>query len=375
MPKRTIFQLIRNIGRYIGVVAALAFVVVTASALAAPTETVLHSFGVVPNGNNPQAPLLASGDGGFYGTTSNGGAGGVGTVFKMIPPAKGETGWQHIVLYSFRNDGSDGANPYASVIADKNGALYGTTNVGGTAGVGTVYKLAPPAPGGTDWTETVLYSFKNDGIDGGNPEAPLILDATGALYGTTTGGLSNKGTAFKLTPPEPKEADWTETVIYPIGNSFGALVAGKHGTLYGTTSGLSTYDGGSVFKLTPPAKGARAWTMSTLHSFTGIGADYAGGYSPGAGLIIDASGTLYGTTMYTYSPDLGSTAGTVFSLTPPARGGMWKFSQLGFRLSPIFAPVIADASGNLYGSDSITIFGKTYGEVFKLKRPASDKAG
>jgi len=372
MQKQILLPLFSHLFRANSVASAFAFALIALPALAAPTETVLHSFGVVPNGYDPETPLVASGDGGYYGTTAGGGAGGVGTVFKIMPPGKGETIWHHTVLYSFRNDGIDGAYP-SSVIADKRGALYGTTAAGGPAGLGTVFKLTPPAASGADWTKTVLYSFKNSGADGGSAGGPLIFDATGALYGTTGGGRTNPGTTFKLTPPGPKQTSWTETVIYPIESSSGALVADKNGTLYGTTSGFWTNDGGSVFKLTPPANGATSWTKTTLHRFTETGSDYAGGYNPGGGLIIDASGTLYGTTIYGSS---GGSPGIVFSLTPPARGGTWTFSKLAEATGQIFAPVIADPSGNLYSTATYTDYDQPFqtGTVFKLTRPASGKA-
>ena len=142
---------------------------------------------------------------------------GCGTVFKLTPPAKGQTAWTETVLYSFCSQPScsDGVNPYAGLIADKEGALYGTTLAAGVAQLGgTVFKLAPPAKGQTAWTETVLYRFSG-GSDGADPFAGLIADKQGALYGTTIGGgsgcSSGCGTVFKLNLcPEPKWNDWRE---------------------------------------------------------------------------------------------------------------------------------------------------------------------
>jgi uncharacterized protein YceK len=160
---------------------------------------------------------------------------GCGTVFKLTPPSQGETAWTETVLYSFKG-ASDGANPFASLISGESGALYGTTLLGGSGNCfgsecGTVFKLTPPAEGETVWTETVLYSF-NGGSDGNFPRASLIADERGALYGTTSsGGGSNCpgfvcGTVFKLTPPAEGQTAWTETVLYGFkGRALGMDIA------------------------------------------------------------------------------------------------------------------------------------------------------
>jgi uncharacterized repeat protein (TIGR03803 family) len=100
-------------------------------------------------------------------------------------------------VYRFQG-GADGEHPWAGLIADSSGALYGTTQLGGTSNIGTVFKLTPA---GTSYVESVLYSFTNKG-DGGRPYGALVRDATGALYGTTGSGGSplSGGTAFKLVP-------------------------------------------------------------------------------------------------------------------------------------------------------------------------------
>jgi uncharacterized repeat protein (TIGR03803 family) len=104
------------------------------------------------------------------------------------------------VLHSFAG-GSDGADPEAGLIADEHGALYGTTFAGGSSNNGTVFKLTPHANGHTDWTKAVLYSFCSQPScsDGAAPIAGLIADEQGTLYGTTlSGGSSGAGTVFKL---------------------------------------------------------------------------------------------------------------------------------------------------------------------------------
>jgi len=164
-------------------------------------------------------------------------------VVPVIAPAQlaGATPYNETVPYSFQG-GVDGADPLAGLIFDSSGALYGTT-WGGSA-----FKLTPPAAGQTQWTETVLYSFKG-GADGDYPAAGLIFDTYGALYGTTAaGGSANLGTVFKLTPPAAGQTQWTEAVLYSFKGGRagvgpqGGLIFDTHGALYGTTvRGGGTY--------------------------------------------------------------------------------------------------------------------------------------
>ncbi|HTV34548.1 MAG TPA: choice-of-anchor tandem repeat GloVer-containing protein, partial [Methylocella sp.] len=285
------------------------------------TETVLYSFKGGSDGINPYAGLIADKEGALYGTTYKGGTGGgYGTVFKLTPPDKGQTAWTETVLYSFKG-GSDGINPYAGLIADKDGALYGTTYFGGTGGYGTVFKLTPPAKGQTAWTPAVLYSFK--GSDGAYPYAGLIADKEGALYGTTfqggAGGCQNGcGTVFKLTPAAKGQTAWTETVLRSFCSQptcsgaypYASLIADKESALYGTTYGGAGEGFGTVFKLTRPAMGQTAWTESALYSFKG-GSD---GASPRADLIADKNAVLYSTTIFGGGGSCQYGCGTVFKL-------------------------------------------------------------
>ena len=167
------------------------------SASAATTETVLHSFpGFPSDGNSPYAGLIADSAGNLYGTTlSRDSVSHAGVVFKLAP--NGTAGWTETVLHSFTL-GSGGGGPLAGLIADSAGNLYGTTQVGGASGQGVVFKLAPNGTGG--WTESVLYSFTG-GSDGGQPfYGSLIADGAGNLYGTTVGGgASGAGVVFKLS--------------------------------------------------------------------------------------------------------------------------------------------------------------------------------
>jgi uncharacterized repeat protein (TIGR03803 family) len=292
-------------------------------------KTILYSFSGGDDGANPGAGLIFDTSGVLYGTTVGGGAHGAGTVYKLTPDSTSPTGWTETVLYSFcsQTNCSDGGNPYAGLIFGTGGALYGTASGDGSANDGTVFKLTPPATVGGAWNESVLHSFS--GSDGAHPYDGLISDSTGALYGTTVNGgntscESGCGTVFKLTPPSTVGGTWNESVLYSFaggsggsdgGHPLAGLILDALGALYGTTpsGGTSTicsgvYIGcGTVFKLTPSSTAGGAWTESVLYSFTG-GSD---GGMPYAGLISDASGALYGTA---YAG--GSTGdGTVFEIT------------------------------------------------------------
>jgi uncharacterized repeat protein (TIGR03803 family) len=274
----------------------------------APAQSgVLYSFKATGiDGNVPVAGLIFNSSGALFGTTSSGdvGAGNNGTVFKLTALGSEK------VLHSFTGAPGDGSDPVAGLIFDNNGALYGTTQFGGTKGCGTVFMLTPPVPPLTLWTETVLHNFKN-GTDGCRPEASLIFDSSGALYGTTAGGGTN-GTTFKLAPPVPPE-----TVLYFFaGGSDGSdpvagLIFDSNGALFGTTQlGGGPANSGTVFKLKPPVPPATTWTEKVLYSFQG-GSD---GALPMAGLVFDSNGALFGTTQRG-----GGTAnsGTMFKLKPP----------------------------------------------------------
>jgi uncharacterized repeat protein (TIGR03803 family) len=185
--------------------------------------------------------------GNLYGTTFYGGASNDGTVFQLIPNSDGS--WTENVLHSFPVNGKDGYWPTASLVFDTVGNLYGTTELGGSnGGHGTVFRLSPSGHGG--WKERVLHSFRGDGKDGNYPEANLVLDAAGNLYGTTNqGGVSGLGTVFQLKPTAT--GGWTETIMHAFTKNQGnypdaALIRDGKGNFYGTTGGP-----GSVFEITP----------------------------------------------------------------------------------------------------------------------------
>ena len=209
--------------------------------IASGTEHVFHGFAGGAGGASPYSGLVRDAAGNFYGTTFGGGSG-AGIVYKLSPAGV------FTVLYTFAG-GSDGANPYAGVILDPAGNLYGTTSRGGSSNFGVVYELT------TAGTETVLYSFTG-GTDGQSPVGGVVRDSAGNLYGTTQyGGSSNHGVVYQLSPT------LTETVLHNFsGGSDGAnpqasLLMGATGTLFGTDyyGGLFHAPGGDgvIFKLTP----------------------------------------------------------------------------------------------------------------------------
>jgi uncharacterized repeat protein (TIGR03803 family) len=201
----------------------------------AGTENILYSFTGGSDGGYPDAGVVRDGKGNLYGTTYQGGAYGVGTVFKVSP-----TG-EETVLQSL--GGQAGAYPFfAGLVMDTKGNLYGTAYDGGDWGFGTVFEVTKKG------TFIVLYSF--EGFDGAYPEAGLVLDPDGNVYGTTTsGGAFGQGTMFEVTPTG------TETVLYSFtggadGKPFAGLVRDAQGNLYGTTEDGGAYGYGTVFKLT-----------------------------------------------------------------------------------------------------------------------------
>ena len=161
--------------------------------------------------------------------------------------------WNETILYSFAGS-PDGAHPYAGLLWDSAGNLYGTTEQGGTHAAGTVFMLAPNPDG--RWTESVLYTFTGQN-DGANPDAGLAFDSSGNLYGTTTGGgAGSRGTVFKLS--RSVGGQWTETVLHSFDlqdgsdpSNLGSLVVDAAGNLYGTTIDGGQYGLGVVFEVSP----------------------------------------------------------------------------------------------------------------------------
>ena len=315
------------------------------------TETSLYSFTRSTRGARPEATVIRDANGNLFGTTWTGGAEDDGTVFELSPPATGKKNWTERVLHSFAG-GNDGANPHAPLIEDRAGNLYGTTVYGGEQGIGVVFELVKPAAGKTTWVERILSDF-GSASNGGNPEAPLIFDASGNLYGTT----SNGGVVFELSPANGK-SDWAETVLYKFsggkdgGVPEGALVLDGARNLYGTTFYGGASDAGVVFKLHPPTAHDATWRETVLHSFSG----HQAGGNPAASLLLDAAGNLFGTA----SAGGSYHDGVVFELIPPAPGkDAWSEKILhNFHNDGTLpkTPLIADRSGNLFGTTYDTAF-------------------
>ena len=328
-------------------------------------ETVLYNFCSAANcvdGSYPNA-VIQDAAGNLYGTTIQGGSYGRGSVFKV------DSTGHETVLYSFCSVSVssiggltclDGWGPTAGLIQDATGNLYGTTQEGG-AGGGTVFKID------TSGNETVLYNFCSAAncTDGLHPVASLIQDAAGSLYGTTAGGGASgsdgEGTVFKI------DISGHETVLYSFcsvggsacldgAGSDAGLIQDAAGNLYGTTIQGGSYGRGTVFKVD------NSGIETVLYNFCSV-ANCPDGASPHAGLIEDAAGNLYGTT------EVGgvNSAGTVFKVdTMGKETVLYSFCSIATCLdgqAPV-AGLIQDAAGNLYGSTWSGGLG--VGAVFKL---------
>lgn len=277
------------------------------------TVTTLYNFCSQANcsdGAVPMAGLVQASDGNFYGTTWNGGAScglqGCGTVFKITPEGTLTT------LYRFQPQANrnEGSNPYAGLVQGTDGNFYGTTEVGGVYGYGTVFKITPAG------VLTTLHGF--DGTDGEQLYAGVVQGTDGNFYGTTymggTGtyaycngvfGMGTCGTVFKLTPAGAL------TTLYNFcgqwnctdgAQPWGGLVQASDGNLYGTTQyGGTNANVGTVFKITPSG------TLTTVYSFCAL-PNCSDGADPEAGLVQGSDGNLYGTTFY-------GGAGTAFEIT------------------------------------------------------------
>ena len=322
---------------------------------------VLHNFNGT-DGTGPNGPLILATDGGFYGTTVWGGhpptcsqAVGCGTVFKIT--AAGDL----TTLYNLCSETNcaDGAWPTGGLIQATDGNLYGTTNVGGANGNGTVFKIT--RAGGL----TTLYSFcsRTNCTDGYGPWAGLIQATDGSFYGTTMAGGANTacsnqwsqtgcGTVFKITRAGKL------TTLHSFDGSdgatpFGGLVQAADGNLYGTTGLGGASNAGTVFKITP------AGTLTTLHNFDGTDGNW-----PTAGLIQASDGNFYGTT------EQGGVApnstGTVFQITPAGILTMLhNFKNDGSEGGRIWAGLLQATNGTFYGA---AMYWAAYGDgsVFSL---------
>jgi uncharacterized repeat protein (TIGR03803 family) len=324
----------------------------TGSALAGSKEEAVTLLG-----DYSTAALISDGEGNLYGTTNFGGAyvnnGVSGTVFELSPEKNG--GMKQRVLYNFAG-GADGGYPYASLVFDRQGNLYGTTANGGNPacqnGCGVVFELSPNGDG--SWSETVLHAF--DGNDGAQPLGPVSFDSSGNLYGTTSiygyfgyNCWNGCGYIFQMKPQAG--GGWTFENIYAFqgnedaGNPQSQLTFDKQGNLYGT-AGWNVVFPEVVFQMT---NSNGSWQFHLLQSFPGCPTcDTFGVLS---GVTLDTKGNLYGTIPVTGAHN----AGFLYELAPAQ--GQWSLTVLhefsngkdgGF---PFAVPVL-DSAGNLYGTTS-----------------------
>lgn len=317
-------------------------------------ETVLHDFTGIPDGFEPQTPLVLDAKGNVYGATSFGGSSGGGTIFELSPSGDG---WTETVLF---NLGEDGATiPIAGLAADAAGNLFGTTSLADESSGGAVFELSPSAEG--DWSFTILHVFTGDG-DGAEPYGTVILDPFGNLYGTTWLGGLDWGTVYEIARTS---SGWNESVIYSFraGNDgespLGNLMLSPTGHLYGTTIAGGTAGQGTAFELTPISG---HWSERIIHSF----GSYAGdSIDPDGALVMDQRGNLYGATASGGSLKNGA----VFELRPS--GTNWHEKLLYSFVRPRNADsryidnVILDTAGNLYGVAAIS-GAKGSGIVFEI---------
>ena len=304
--------------------------------------TTLFSFAYDVNGGRPMAGLVQGNDGNFYGTTSGGGAGGYGTVFKVTTTGSLTT------LFSFAND-VNGGTPMAGLVQGSDGNFYGSTSNGGTVGYGTIFKMTPAG------VLTTVFSFVSPNGDGpvGNNGVPLglISGSDGNFYGITGGGGANgDGTVFEVTPT----GELTTLVSFTgtDGGGPGGLVSGSDGSFYGIMSGGGPNYCGTVFKVTSTG------TLSILASFTGTN-----GSQPNPGLVSGTDGNFYGTTSWGGA----NGNGTVFKMTPAGvltalvsvpKNYSYAFSS--------FTSLVQGSDGNFYGNSYEYPSENNTGGIFKV---------
>jgi uncharacterized repeat protein (TIGR03803 family) len=377
-----------------------------ASPAHAQTLTVLYAFTGSPDGNSPFGGVVRDAAGNFYGTTELGGAYGRGTVFKV------NSSGTETVLHSFGR-GTDGAYPFAGVVRDAAGNLYGTTEFGGAYGLGTVFKVS------SEGKEKVIATFSDGGYTGVNgcyPTGGLLLDKAGYLYGTTSGcgsgydilgevfEMDRQGNHFQLLhsfhgpPHDGASPNYTSLQIDKNGNLYGvtdqggavgagvvyelsasgsytvlhSFAGGKtdgcypygtpaldgKGTVYGTTEQCGSHGQGIVWKLSSNG------TETVLHDFDYFGHGRSGdGAYPLAGVIRDEKGNLYGTTCAGGS---ARSSGSLYMLTPTGvETVLHDFIVEEGGWCPK-AGVIRDSNGNLYGTTpEIDHVDSAYGTVWE----------
>jgi uncharacterized repeat protein (TIGR03803 family) len=310
--------------------------------------------------NNVRPGVIFDASGNLYATSYIGGAHGCGAAFKLTKGSGGT--WSESNLVDF-DCATGGADAVAGMTFDKAGNLYGATTNGGAFGHGLIFQLTPNSDG--SWTENVIHAFTG-GSDGSYPDhEALIFDSSDNLYGSAAHGGEGTcpqfvdtlcGTIFKMSPGTG--GTWSFTTLHEFtggsdgGNPEATLVFDKSGNLYGTTYNGGTYGYGVAFKLTPHANGK--WGETVLHAFKGGG----DGTNPIGGLIFDAVGNLYGSTTAGAGTGCGALGppigcGTVYELSSNGHGGTTETVLVRFHGAPNNSPynVLAmDSLGNLYGA-------------------------
>jgi uncharacterized repeat protein (TIGR03803 family) len=322
---------------------------------------VLHTTDAI-GGHYPNGGLLLDSSRTLFGTMAYGGAFLGGTIYRIRTD-----GSDFETVLDFSGSKADGMWPQASLIRDGSGNLYGTTTIGGARNAGTVFTVRPDGSG-----FRVLHSFGNDDVVG--PSAPLVLDASGYLYGTS-GGLRTGGVVFRL------KTDGTGFEILHLftpdpSDGFGpqsSLILDGSGNLYGTTRGGGGSGCGTVFKMRTDGT-----NFQVLHAFSSGSSD---GSTPWASLILDGSENLYGTTLYggSWTTEVGGTVftllgvGTIFTLRTDGTGFtlLHSFAVRANDGAGPMAALLLDASGNLYGT---TIGGGSMsrGTIFKIRKNGTD---
>jgi uncharacterized repeat protein (TIGR03803 family) len=329
------------------------------------TESVLYTFKGVDysDGSEPTAIFRKYIDAAspVFVTTVAGGTYGVGTLTELTPTSSGP--WTESFIYSFGAP-PDGESPNGAVTADKAGNLYGTTTAGGTDGAGTVYRMQPK---GSSYSESVVYSFKG-GTDGDRPSSAVVMDAKGALYGTTVGGGSTgSGTVFKLTPAG---SSYKESILYSFqgppndgSEPFASCTPeqDKHIFCNGVTQGGGSQNLGTVYQLVPAGSGFKE---KVIWNFGSASAD---GAYPYGGVCVTKKGVIYGTTVAGGSGG-SSGLGTFFTLTPSGstyKEGVYSFT--GKNGATPYAGPSVDSEGTMYlttaagGKNGLGVVGRIKG--------------
>ena len=344
---------LRGAGVALALVVVVGLRIVVAQSAPARTFKVLYTFQGSSDGGEPYAGLVRDSAGNLYGTAISSGAFGWGVVFKV------DTSGTETVQHSFGDGSTDGRTPYGGLVRDKAGNLYGTTYEGGgigcVDGCGTVFKVD------TTGTETVLHSFTGGTTDGCFPYAGLFLDKAGNLYGTTQAcGASSFGTVFRLSK------SGKETILHNFAGGtadganplYGSLLMDTKGALYGVAQYGGTANQGVVYKLNPDG------ALRVLYSFAGGTTD---GCNPDGTPAMDTLGNLYGTAVACGSSNMG----IVWKVNRSRKEKVLHNFAGGAKdgADPI-AGVILDANGNLYGDTQYGggsgCFGTGCGTVYKV---------